>query len=76
MKFCYSCGAPIDEETKSPKENYCSFCVDEDGKNYSKEEIIHGIAHWFLEWQPDLDHDKAIKRAQIYLKSMPHWVED
>lgn len=76
MEFCYSCGAPIGEENKSPKEHYCSFCADEDGKVYPKEEIIHGIAHWLLEWQPDLNHDKAIKRAEIYLKSMPHWAED
>ena len=75
MKFCYSCGAPITEENKSKKENYCDFCVDENGNLYEKEEILHGIAHWFLEWQPNIDHDTAMKRAEYYLKSMPHWAD-
>ncbi len=76
-KFCHSCTAPLNmPEFKGPAENYCKYCTDESG-NLKPREVIHkGIADWFKSWQPDLDDQKASKRAADFMNAMPAWAED
>lgn len=58
---------------KGPTENYCKYCTDEDGNLKPRDEIRKGVASWFQSWQPDLSEEKALERAEHYLKSMPAW---
>ena len=53
----------------------CRYCSDESGELKAHDEVQHGIAHWFMSWQKDLDEATALARAAIYLKSMPAWAE-
>ncbi len=75
-QFCYSCSAPLNmPEFKGPAEHYCKYCTDEKGNLKSREEILKGIAHWIQSWQPDLDEEKALKRAAYFMKAMPEWAD-
>jgi hypothetical protein len=75
-KFCYSCAVPLDNpDFKGPADNYCKYCTDQNGKLKPKEEIKKGIAQWFSSWQPNLNEQTALKRAEDYMKSMPAWAE-
>jgi hypothetical protein len=75
-KFCYSCTAPLEmPDFKGPAENYCKHCTDENGTLKPRDEILKGIAHWFMSWQPDLDEEKALERAEHYMKAMPAWAD-
>lgn len=75
-EFCYSCGAPLwMPDFKGPVKNHCKYCVDDDGKIKPKEEIQNGIAEWLKGWQPDLNQEKAVARAEHYMKAMPAWAE-
>lgn len=75
-KFCLSCGAPLCmPEFKGPKDDYCKYCVDEQGNFKSREEVQAGVAEWFLSWQPQIDRRTALRRADFYLKAMPKWAE-
>jgi hypothetical protein len=75
-KFCHSCCAPLCmPELKGPAENYCKNCTDEKGNVHPRDYVTQGLAQWFLTWQPDIDQQTAVKRADIYLRAMPHWAE-
>ena len=75
-KFCYSCGAPLSmPQFQGPADNYCVHCTDESGNLKSWEEMKQGTAAWFKTWQPDLDDENALKRAESYLKAMPAWAD-
>ena len=74
-KFCHSCAAPLSGEFKGLAENYCKYCSDEHGSLKSREEVRRGVAEWFKGWQPDLDDEKALARADAYLDAMPAWAE-
>jgi len=75
-KMCYSCAAPLGTaDFKGPADNYCKYCTDENGNLKSREEIQKGIAEWFKGWQPNIDDEKALARAALYMKSMPAWAE-
>jgi hypothetical protein len=74
--FCYSCGAPVDlPEFKGPVEHYCSFCVDDRQMIKARSAVQAGVADWFMAWHPGIDRVTAEKRADHYLKAMPHWAE-
>jgi hypothetical protein len=76
-KFCHSCAAPLSmPDFKGPAENYCKYCTDDTGKLKSRDEIKKGITEWFKSWQPDIDEQTALNRADAYMKSMPAWAED
>lgn len=75
MKFCYACGMPLDEKSVSPKENYCSYCLTSDGEVKNREEVRQGIAQWMKMWQPDVNDEKALVRADAYMNGMPEWAE-
>ena len=74
-KFCHSCAAPLTEEFKGAAEYYCKFCSDEQGNLKSRGEVRRGIAEWFKGWQPNLDDETALARADAYLNAMPAWAE-
>jgi hypothetical protein len=75
-KFCFSCSAPLSsEEFKGPAEDFCQYCTDHQGNLKPREEIMAGVAGWFMSWQPDLDEETARKRAELFIKSMPAWAD-
>ncbi len=74
QQFCYACGAPTNHpDFKGPVENYCKYCVDEKGTLKPKDEVKKGMAQWLQTWQPDLDEENALKRAEHYMQAMPAW---
>ena len=75
-KFCYSCTAPLEmPEFIGPAENYCKYCTDEQGDLKSRDEVKIGIAEWLKTWQPDINQEKALARAEHFMKAMPAWAE-
>jgi hypothetical protein len=74
-KFCFSCGVPLAmPDFQGPAENYCKHCAPaDDGKVMPREAVQAGIAEWFLSWQPRIDRETALQRADAYLKAMPYW---
>ena len=77
QKFCHSCTAPLDmPDFKGPAENYCKYCTDEAGTLKPREAVKQGIAEWFKSWQPNLNNQTAIKRADLFMQSMPAWAQD
>ena len=75
-KFCHSCAAPLDSpDFKGPAEDYCKHCTDEEGNLKPKEEIQRGLADWLRTWQPDVDDEKGLARAECYMKAMPAWAD-
>jgi hypothetical protein len=76
-RFCFSCAAPLNmPDFKGPAENYCKYCTDDLGNLKSREAIQKGIADWFKGWQPDLDNETALNRAESYMQAMPAWAEE
>ena len=75
-RFCHSCAAPLDmPDFKGAAENYCKYCTDESGKLKEKGIVRQGIAEWLKGWQPGIDDNQALDRADLYMKSMPAWAE-
>ena len=75
-QFCYSCGAPLSlPEFKGPAQEYCIHCTDQDGNLKPADQVKVGVAEWLKTWQPDLDQEKAVKRAEKYMQAMPAWAE-
>lgn len=76
--YCCACGMSLSiPGFKGVSETYCSHCTDAQGNlNVTKSEVQEAIASWFKEWQPNLNDEKAMKRADLYLRSMPEWADD
>ncbi|AFM26151.1 zinc ribbon domain-containing protein [Desulfomonile tiedjei] len=75
-KFCYSCGAPLDmPDFKGISEDYCKFCIDEQGSIKPRDEIQAVVAEWLKTWQPNLNDKTALERAASYMKAMPAWAD-
>jgi len=76
MKHCLSCAAPLeDPQFKGASDDYCIYCVDEQGLLKPRHEVKEAITGWFLEWHPGADSAIAQARAEHYLQSMPAWSE-
>ena len=77
MMWCHACGMCLETPGfRGKSEIYCCHCTDEDGDlNVSKSEVQEAIAAWFRSWQPNLDEEEAMKRADLYLRAMPEWAE-
>lgn len=73
MKFCFSCGMPLDTTTQGTSENYCGYCTTSNGMLKNRDEVVQGIAQWMKMWQPDIDDAKALVRANTYMSAMPAW---
>ena len=76
--WCHACGMCLETPGfKGNSEIYCIHCTDEDGNmNVARDEVQQAMANWFKSWQPNLDHEKAMRRADLYLRAMPHWADD
>ncbi len=75
-KFCYSCSVPLGMPGfKGPAENYCIHCTDNEGNLKPKDEVKIGVAGWLTSWQPELSQEKAIVRAENFMKAMPAWAD-
>lgn len=76
MTHCFSCGAAVKDASVKEKA-YCEYCTDENGDLKSKEEIRNGIAGWLTAWAVDaIDEQEALRRAELYMLSMPAWAEN
>ncbi len=76
QRFCHSCSAPLDmPQFKGSAEDYCKYCTDEEGKLKSRDEIQKGMARHLMSWQPNLDEEKALVRAEHFMKAMPAWAD-
>ncbi len=77
QKYCHSCSAPLSSpEFKGIAENYCKYCTDENGVLRPKRVIQSSIAEWFKSWQPGIDDQKAMDRAELFMKALPEWAEE
>ena len=78
MMWCHACGMCLETPGfKGKSDIYCAHCTDEEGNlNVTREEVQRAMANWFKEWHPNIDEEKAMKRADHYLKAMPHWADD
>lgn len=75
MTHCYSCGA-ITEKAQPKDKAYCQYCIDNDGQLKDREAIKNGVAGWLSQWSPEkLSEQEALKRADLYLQSMPQWAD-
>ena len=74
-KHCHACAAPLVGDYQGKSDVYCRQCCDDRGVLKARAEIQQGIAQWFKSWQPDLDDATALKRADLYLRSMPAWAD-
>ncbi|HHP7235699.1 MAG TPA: hypothetical protein ACFCUC_13795 [Desulfobacterales bacterium] len=73
MGFCHSCAAPLQlADSKGPLEKYCKYRTTEDGNIKSRDKVQRGIAEWFKSWQPNVDDNLSMERAEHYMQSMPH----
>lgn len=77
MKFCHSCGVPLDGKMgKETVDNFCHFCVDENGKLKPREVIRGAVIEWLKMFPKKGSHPNFEKRADNYLKAMPAWAEE
>lgn len=75
-QFCHSCGMMLSlPGAQGPAKNFCTYCTDEKGQLKPKAEIKAGISEWLKSLQPDISAEKALMRAEYYLKAMPAWAE-
>lgn len=74
MKFCHSCGIPLDGTVaKEGAPNICGYCTGEDGKLKPREAVQAGIADWLKMFTPQEGNPDLMKRAEYYMKAMPAW---
>jgi hypothetical protein len=73
MRFCLSCAIPLTPESVSVNDTFCNNCTDETGTLHPREHVRGGIAQWLGMIQPGLSEEKALERAEHYLKAMPAW---
>ena len=71
--FCFSCGMPLEKDNK--RGNYCIYCTDEQGNLLAEDQIKNGIAQWLSGWASDNKNSDFMKRAGLYMKSMPEWAD-
>jgi hypothetical protein len=78
MMYCHACGMSLGiPGFKGKSDIYCTHCTDEDGNlSVTRDEVQEAMANWFKQWQPDVDDEKAMKRADHYLMAMPQWAAD
>jgi hypothetical protein len=71
---CRSCSVSlISDHNRGVSDCYCRYCSDEEGRLKPRGEVRELIAHWFEEWQGDISHEEAVRRAKIFMEAMPAW---
>ncbi|MBE9399479.1 hypothetical protein IOQ59_19635 [Pontibacterium sp. N1Y112] len=74
--LCHSCCAPLEKpEFIGPSDIYCKYCTDDSGKLKPRKSVQYGIAQWLKSWQPGIDDNTALDRANHFMKAMPAWSE-
>jgi hypothetical protein len=63
----------ISDHNRGVSDCYCRYCSDEEGRLKPRGEVRELIAHWFEEWQGDISHEEAVRRAKIFMEAMPAW---
>ncbi len=75
-RYCHACTMPLESpEVRGPSEIYCKHCTDEQGNLRPREEVQEGIARWMAEWQ-GIDHQRALRRADLFMRGLPAWAGD
>ena len=74
----HACGICLETPGfKGKSDIHCTHCTDEDGNlNISREDVQRAVANLFKEWHPNVDDEKAMRRADHYLRAMPRWADD
>lgn len=76
MKYCESCGMPLikleDFASGDEKSLFCCYCVDDNGKVKSAEEIFEGGVQFFMS-QFGNDRDLAEKIARKNMSRQSYW---
>ena len=76
MKFCFSCGMPLEgEEAQKASGDYCQYCTDEKGNLKSRDEIAQGMVQFMKGWQPKVSDEEYLRRARAFMSAMPAWAE-
>lgn len=76
MNFCHSCGIILDGKiAKEHSNNYCTYCVNEQGVLKEREVIQKGVVEWLKMFTPNAENFDLMKRADFYLKAMPTWAD-
>ena len=74
---CLSCSASLlDEEHRGPSDRYCRVCSDEGGNLRPREEVHEILAAWFEHWHGRMEHDEALRQADLFMDRMPAWCKN
>jgi hypothetical protein len=76
MKFCQSCTMPLSADTQGKDARYCKHCTDDQGELHPRENVKQGIAQWMTTWQPGINQEQALQRAEHFMNAMPAWAEN
>lgn len=77
MNFCAACSMPLEDPTlvglQQNDEMFCLYCVSEEKKVRSCEEIFEGGVQFFLSLDPTFSRSFAEKNVRKNMKSLPYW---
>ena len=74
---CLSCsGSLLDEGHRGVSDRYCRVCADEGGNLKPREDVREIMAQWFESWHGRMDHDEALRHADIFMNRMPAWCDN
>lgn len=74
-RYCHACTIPLSGDTQGPSDVYCKYCTDGQGNLLPREVVQKGVAEWMTEWQ-GVDHDRAMQRADLFMRGLPAWADD
>lgn len=73
-RFCHSCMVPLDAPALwGPVAHLCRNCTDAAGKLKARSVVRKDIAEWLRSWQPAVDEAESIRRADLFMRSLPAW---
>ncbi len=76
MKYCTSCGMPLEKKEDfaggDESSNFCLYCVNKDGSVKSCEEVFEGGVQFFLEM---LGNDRMVAERIVRknMNQLPYW---
>lgn len=76
-RFCHSCMVPLDAPALwGPVAHLCRNCTDAAGKLKARSVVRKDIAEWLKGWQPAVDEAESIRRADLFMRSLPAWAAE
>jgi hypothetical protein len=76
FRYCRSCLVDLhDTRYRGVSDRYCRYCADSQGKLKPRAEVHRLLARWLMEIQGGIDLAEAGRRAEIYMRAMPAWIE-